>query len=110
MSDPAIVYVSGTTEAVKITSAGAIELVEVTTTYGGSGTGGASIIVSDTAPTSPTDGMTWLDATDGVTATYSTAQGVWITDSPALADSTGTALTLGDGSVLTLSSGAVLTL
>lgn len=76
MSDPAIVYVSGTTDAVKVTSSGGIDLVQVTTTYGGSS--GTSIIVSDTAPTSPTDGMTWLDSTDGVTSTYSFAQGVWI--------------------------------
>jgi len=59
MSDPSIVYVSGTTEAVKVTSSGAIDLVEVTTTYGG-GSGGGGAVDSVNGKT----GVVVLDAAD----------------------------------------------
>lgn len=91
---------------------------EITVSYPGTGTGGASITVSDTAPAEPTNGNLWYKSDDGKLLVYvtDTDSSQWVQPSVPIAETlAGTAntfktITTSDSTSLVASGESTLTL
>jgi hypothetical protein len=73
---------------------------------GGAG-GGSSLIISDTAPASPTDGQQWLQGTTGIVVAWVATPGAWVETGPGGNGADGTNGV--DGAAATVTVGTVTT-